>query len=212
MYTDIQPQTYTLEEFLALDLPEDREYELVDGIIVPMAQPSGKHENLRTGLLVSLSLESMRANLGLLIHPQSVLALGKKDTRKPDLIAVNRDDWNRQTQTEAVLREPPSIVIEIVSTNWEDDYRIKPLWYAAFGVGELWIIDPLFHLDRYPDRRNPKILQPTISIGQLVASDSILVENEYRFTSFTGSECITSQFFPNLDLTVERIVGFGAGI
>ncbi|OWY64301.1 hypothetical protein B7486_48015 [cyanobacterium TDX16] len=76
----------------------------------------------------------------------------------------------------------------------------------------MWIIDPLFHLDRYPDRRNPKILQPTISLGQLFASESILFETEYRFTSFTGSDRIISQFFPNLDLTVERIMGFGGGI
>lgn len=77
---------------------------------------------------------------------------------------------------------------------------------------ELWIIDPLFHLDRYPGRRNPKILQPTISIGQLVNSESILAEKEYRFESFTGSDRIQSQFFPDLNLTVEQIIAFGEGI
>ncbi|MDV2991505.1 MAG: hypothetical protein N4J56_001159 [Chroococcidiopsis sp. SAG 2025] len=54
MLTDPQLQIYTVEEFIRLDLPEDGEYELINGILVPMAQPSGKHENLRTGLLVSL--------------------------------------------------------------------------------------------------------------------------------------------------------------
>ena len=212
MVAAIQLQTYTVEEFLELDLPEEQKYELINGIIVPMAEPSGKHENLRTELLVSLKLESRRANLGLLIHPQTVLILGKKDTRKPDLIAIDRESWNRQTQTQAVLIEPPSVAIEIVSTNWEEDYRIKPLWYAAFGVRELWIVDPLFHLDRYPSKRNPKILQPTISIGQLVASQSILVENEYRFQSFTGSDRIKSEFFPNLNLTVDQIIAFSEGL
>lgn len=207
-----QLQTYTVVEFLELELPEEQKYELIDGIVVPMAEPSGKHENLRTELLVYLKLESRRANLGLLIHPQTVLVLGKKDTRKPDLIAIDRESWNRQTQTQAVLTEPPSVVIEIVSTNWEEDYRIKPLWYAAFGVRELWIVDPLFHLDRYPGKRNPKILQPTISIGQLVASESILVENEYRFESFTGSDRIKSEFFPNLNLTVDQIFAFSEGL
>lgn len=212
MTAAIQLQTYTVEEFLELDLPEGQKYELINGIIVPMAEPSGKHENLRTELLVSLKLESRRANLGLLIHPQTVLILGKKDTRKPDLIAIDRESWNRQTQTQAVLIEPPSVAIEIVSTNWEEDYRIKPLWYAAFGVRELWIIDPFFHLDRYPSKRNPKILQPTISVGQLVASQSILVENEYRFQSFTGSDRIKSEFFANLNLTVDQIIAFSDGL
>nr|WP_277876137.1 Uma2 family endonuclease [Chroococcidiopsis sp. [FACHB-1243]] len=167
---------------------------------------------MSTYLLVTLRTESKRANLGLLVHPQPVLVLGRKDTRKPDLIVIKREDWNRQTQIEAVLRELPSIAIEIVSTNWEDDYRNNPLWYAAFGVQELWIIDPLFHLDRYPNRRNPKILQPTISIGQLVNSDSIVAEKEYRFESFTGSDRLKSQFFPDLNLAVAEIIAFGEGI
>lgn len=208
----VQLQTYTTEEFLELDLPENQEYELIGGVVVPMAEPSGKHENLRSELWFSLKLESKRANLGLLIYPQPVLVLGRKDTRKPDLIAIDRESWNRQTQTEAILREPPSIVIEIVSTSWEEDYRSKPLWYAAFGVRELWIVDPLFHLNRYPGKRNPKIIQPTISVGTLVSSQSILVENEYRFESFTGSDRIKSQFFPNLDLTVEQIIAFSEGV
>ncbi|MDV2994358.1 MAG: hypothetical protein N4J56_004012 [Chroococcidiopsis sp. SAG 2025] len=212
MVTTIQIKTYTVEEFLELDLPEGKTYELINGIIVPMVNPSGKHENLRSELLFTLKLENKRANLGLLIHPQPVLLLGRKDTHKPDLIVIKREDWNRQTQVEAVLREPPSIAIEIVGTNWEDDYRNKPIWYAAFGVQELWIIDPLFHLDKYPGRRNPKILQPTISVGQLVNSDSILTEKEYHFESFTGSDRIKSQFFPELNLTVAEIIAFGEGI
>ncbi|MFB2923020.1 Uma2 family endonuclease [Aerosakkonema funiforme] len=208
----LQFQTYTVEEFLNLDLPEGQEYELIDGRISVMAEPSGEHENLRSELMVELRMESRRRQLGLLVHPKPVLQLGPKDTRKPDLIAIDRDAWNRQTQSEAVLKEPPSIVIEIVSTNWEEDYRNKPLWYAAFGVSELWIVDPLFTIDRYPNRKNPKIEQPAIAIGQLVTSRSILLEREYEFQSFTGKQRIESRFFPDLEITVEEIVGFGQGI
>jgi Uma2 family endonuclease len=212
MVTAVQFQTYTVEEFLHLNLPEGQEYELINGIVTPMPEPSGEHENVRSELLVELRLESKRRELGLLVHPKPVLELGPKDTRKPDLIAINHDSWNRQTQAEAVLREPPSVVIEIVSTNWEDDYRNKPLWYAAFGVSEFWIVDPLFTVKRYPKRKNPKIHEPTISIGQLVTSRSILVEREYEFESFTGTERIKSRFFPNIDLTVEQVIAFGAGM
>jgi Uma2 family endonuclease len=205
-------QTYTVEEFLNLDLPEAQEYELINGIVTPMSEPSGEHENLRSELLVELRLESRRSQLGLLMHPKPVLELGPRDTRKPDLIAIDRNSWNQQTQSEAVLREPPSVVIEVVSTNWEEDYRNKPLWYAAFGVSELWIVDPLYTIARYPKRKNPKIEQPTISIGQIVSSRSILIEREYEFQSFTGKDIIKSRFFPDLNLTVEQIIAFGAGI
>jgi len=211
MVTAVQFQTYTVEEFLNLYLPEGQEYELVNGIIAPMSEPSGEHENLRSELLVELRLESRRCQLGLLVHPKPVLELGPKDTRKPDLIAINRDSWNRQTQPEAVLKEPPSVAIEIVSTNWENDYRNKPLWYAAFGVSEIWIVDPLFSVACYPNRKNPKIEEPTISIGKLVPSRSILIEREYEFESFTGKDRLKSRFFPDLNLTVEEIIAFGAG-
>ena len=127
----VQLQTYTAEEFLELDLPENQEYELIGGTIVPMAEPSGKHENLRSDLLVALRLESKKANLGLLIHPQPVLVLGRKDTRKPDLIAIDRESWNRQTQTEAILREPPSIVIEIKSSN-PPSLSVRSFLHKAF--------------------------------------------------------------------------------
>lgn len=212
MVVAVQFQTYTVEEFLNLDLPEGQEYELIDGRISVMAEPSGEHENLRSELMVELRMESRRRQLGLLVHPKPVLQLGPKDTRKPDLIAINRDAWNRQTQSEAVLKEAPSVVIEIVSTNWEEDYRNKPLCYAAFGVSELWIVDPLFTIDRYPNRKNPKIEEPTISIGQLVNSSSILVEKEYEFQSFTGKQRIESRFFSDLEITVEEIIGYGKGI
>lgn len=211
MVAAVQFQTYTVDEFLRLDLPEGSEYELINGVITPVAEPSGEHENLRSELLVELRLESRRCNLGLLIHPKPVLYLGQRDTRKPDLIAIDRDSWKRQTISEAVLKEPPSVVIEVVSTNWEDDYRNKPLWYAAFGVKEFWIIDPLFSLSRYPNRKNPKIQEPTISVGQLVSSRSILIEREYEFESYTGSDLVQSQFFSELSLTVEQIIAFGAG-
>ncbi len=78
-------------------------------------------------------------------------------------------------------------------------------------MSEFWIIDPLFSIGRYPNRNNPKIEVPTISIGQLVPSRSILVEWEYEFESFTDSDRIKSKFFPDLELTVDRIIAFGEG-
>ena len=57
-----------------------------------------------------------------------------------------------------------------------------------------------------------KIEEPAIAIGQLVTSRSILVEREYEFQSFTEKQPIESRFFPDLNLTVEEIIGYGKGI
>ncbi len=98
----VQFQTYTVEEFYRLDLPLCQEYELVNGIVTPMPEPSGEHENLRSELLIELRMESRRSQLGLLVHPKPVLELGPRDTRKPDLIVIDRDSWNQETSSEAI--------------------------------------------------------------------------------------------------------------
>ena len=57
------------------------------------------------------------------------------------------------------------MIIEVVSTNWRDDYLTKLRDYEEIGIKEYWIVDYL----ALGGRRyigNPK--QPTISIYQLV--------------------------------------------
>ena len=93
------------------------------------------------------------------------------------------------------------MAVEIVSTNSEEDYQKKAAWYAAFGVGEYWIVDPLALLDRYPNRRNPSIQVPTVSVGMLDVKN-----REYRWKEFTERDRIESQLFPELTLTVEQLV------
>jgi Uma2 family endonuclease len=36
---------------------------------------------------------------------------------------------------------PPSLGVEVVSTNWRDDYRIKLNEYETLGIPEDWIVD-----------------------------------------------------------------------
>ena len=98
------------------------------------------------------------------------------------------------------------MAIEIVSTNWEEDYQKKAAWYAAFGVGEYWIVDPLALLDRYPNRRNPQIQVPTVSVGVLDANN-----REYRWKEFSGSDRIESGLFQSLQLTVAQVVAAKLG-
>lgn len=91
------------------------------------------------------------------------------------------------------------LVIEVVSTNWRDDYASKLVDYEIFGVPEYWIVDYL----ALGGRRyigNPK--QPTISIYYLV-------DGEYQVNLFRGDDRIISPTFPELNLTAEQI--FQAG-
>lgn len=190
----------TFEEFLDYDDETDNLYELVGGQVVPMSEPSGRHESISSFIYGELYLEIRLRGLNLEPHPKTLCKLSDRDGRRPDLLIVDKAKWVRNTVKEAALKEPPELVIEIVSTNWEDDYQKKPLWYAAFGVPEYWIVDPLAAIDRYPNRRNPAIQVPTVSV--LILGE----DKKYQTRKFTGSERIESQLFPEIALTVEQIM------
>ncbi len=194
-------QLLTFEQFLDYDDGTDNIYELVAGQVVPMSEPSGRHESIRSFLYGELYLEIRLRQLNLEPHPNILCKLDKRDGRRPDLIVMNKESWAACTQIEAALFVPPEMAVEIVSTNWQEDYQKKVAWYAAFGVGEYWIVDPLLLLDRYPQRRNPNIQVPTISVGVLNAKNQ-----EYKWKEFTGQDRIKSALFPELQLTVTQVM------
>jgi Uma2 family endonuclease len=88
------------------------------------------------------------------------------------------------------------LVIEVVSTNWRDDYRIKLNEYEALGVLEFWIVD-YAGLGGVQYIGSPK--QPTVTINQLI-------DGEYQAQQFQSDRPIISPLFPQLTLTTQQIV------
>lgn len=194
-------QLLTFEEFLDFDDGTNNIYELVAGQVVPMSELSGRHESISTFILAEFCFEIRRLQLSLEPHTKILCKLDKRDGRRPDLIVVDKELWPEATRIEAALFVPPQMAVEIVSTNWEEDYQRKVAWYAAFEVREYWIVDSLALLDRYPQRRNPNIQVPTVSVGVLDRET-----RKYSWKEFTGSDRIESALFPELQLTVDRVV------
>ena len=194
----------TFEEFLDFDDGTDNFYELIDGQIVLMSEAFGEHEAIRSNMAFDLEVEIRRLKLPLQTHPNILCKLSADGGRRPDLIVVDRRKWAKATRIQAALIDtPPELVIEIVSTNWQDDYQQKALWYAAFGVPEYWIVDPLLAIERYPSRKNPAIAVPTVSV-------SFLKDGAYQPAKrFTGNQRIESRLFPELALTVEQVMNAG---
>ena len=92
------------------------------------------------------------------------------------------------------------LIVEVVSTNWWDDYGYKLVDYEAFGISQYWIADYLgFGGRRYIG--NPK--QPTFSVYQLV-------DCEYQASMYRGSDRVVLPTFWQLNLSVQHI--FIAGI
>jgi len=91
------------------------------------------------------------------------------------------------------------LIIEIVSTNWRDDYYVKYADYEEMGISEYWIVD-YAALGGRNFIGNPK--QPTISVCNLV-------DEEYQISRFRDDERVISQTFPELNLTANQILKAG---
>jgi len=195
------PKITTFQEFVDW-LPEnsDVRYELHHGNIVEMAQPVGEHEEIKGFLNVEISFEIKRLRLSYGIPNQVIVRPDDKDSGYfPDVLVMNRANLPNESRwkKESILSSGESIplVIEVVSTNWRDDYYSKFADYEEMGILEYWIVD-YAALGGRNFIGNPK--QPTISVCNLV-------EGEYQITKFQNSDRLISQTFPDLNLTVSQV-------
>ncbi|MEH2002558.1 MAG: Uma2 family endonuclease [Nostoc sp.] len=201
--TQAIPKLVTFEDFAAWR-PEGGRYELHEGVIVEMAQPTGDHEDVVGFIARKLTVEFDRLNLPLTIPKTALIKPTKSESGySPDVLLLNRPNlvneplWKKESTVS--LAESIPLVVEVVSTNWDDDYYTKQGKYEGIGIPEYWVVDYL-GLGAKKFTGNPK--QPTISIYQLI-------DGEYEVTQFRGSDRILSPTFIELNLTAEEI--FQAG-
>ncbi|WP_017292546.1 Uma2 family endonuclease [Geminocystis herdmanii] len=196
----------TLEEFWNW-YPDGYEgrFELHNGVIVKI-QPTGTHEQVAGFLAMEIGFEIKRFNLPLFIPRQGLIKAIDTDKSAyiPDVMVLDNNSiknnepmWKKRstiTQGKTV-----KLAIEVVSTNWQDDYLMKLGDYEKLGIEEYWIIDYLgLGGRRYIG--TPK--QPTISIYHLV-------EGEYTLDLFQSQDVLKSSLFPELSLTAEQIFQVG---
>lgn len=198
------PQLMTLDEFLDWYPDGYGRYELWNGVVVEM-QPTGTHEQVAGFLGLKLGVEIDRLALPYLIPRQAIVR--PIDTNKsgynPDVIVLDQTALREEPlwKKRSTITQGASVrvVIEVVSTNWRDDYGHKFIDYEALQIPEYWIVDYLgLGGRRYIG--SPK--QPTLSVYQLI-------DGEYQVQQFWGSERILSAAFPELKLTAEQV--FAAG-
>jgi Uma2 family endonuclease len=194
----------TLEEF-AQWKPEGGQYELHEGIIIEMSQPTGEHEDVIGFLALEISVNIKLLNLPYFIAKTALVKPPENESAySPDILVVNRSNlvneplWKKQSTVTQEASIP--LVIEVVSTNWRDDYFTKLGQYEAVGIPEYWIVD-YAALAGKRFLGNPK--QPTISIYSLV-------EGEYQVSQFRGDDRLVSPAFPELNLTANQIFQVGS--
>ncbi len=196
----------TFDEFIDW-YPENSEkrYELHNGAIVEMPKATGEHSEVAGFLVAELNFEVRRLGLPYFLPKECVVkADNELSGYEPDAIVLDRQGTTNSEprwKKESIITMGSSVrlIVEVVSTNWRDDYGYKLVDYEALGISEYWIADYLgLGGRRYIG--NPK--QPTFFVHHLV-------DGEYQVSQFRGSDKIVSPIFPELNLTVQQI--FSAG-
>ena len=109
---------------------------------------------------------------------------------------VDRTLWDSNPSSYSALLSPLQLAVEVVSTNWEDDYVDKLDEYQRLGISEYWIVDYLAIASRsYLGK--PKV--PTVFV-YLLDDNGV-----YQSIAYRSGDKIVSRTFPELNLTVEQI-------
>ncbi len=174
-------------------------FELVDGEIVKV-EPIRAHKNVSRYLIKRFDRESDRLELNYVVDKDIIIKTstsdGKERGRNPDVSIISEVEWNSNVSGYAALTKPIQLAVEVVSTNWEDDYIDKLAEYQRLGIAEYWIVDYLAIASR-SYLGYPKV--PTVSVYQLI-------DGEYQVQTFTANAPIISPTFGQLELTCEQLV------
>ena len=179
-------QTMTLEEFFSYDDGTDAMYELEDGELILMTAESEINRRIAMFILACFLQQGIPAYR--LSMKTEIVTTGSR-IRVPDLVvfseelAIAMEGAKRST----VMSEMPAplLVVEVVSPNQSSrDYRYKRSEYAARGIAEYWIIDPI---------------QGRITVLEWV--DGLYEEQVYE-----GDKAIASFVLSNLELTAAQIL------
>jgi Uma2 family endonuclease len=196
----LEQELITLEQFFDWYPDNGGRFELHNGVIKEM-QPTGTHERVAGFLASKLSVYIDCLNLPFFIPRQGLIKAidSDKSAYIPDVMLLDQkeiiDEPLWQKRSTITRGKSIRLAIEVVSTNWQDDYLMKLAEYEKLGISEYWIVDYLgLGGKRYIG--DPK--QPTISVYHLV-------DGEYMVKLFRAEEVVRSPGLPELNLRAMTI-------
>ena len=137
---------YTYEDYLAMELPEGKRVEIIDGVIYDMAAPTQTHQAILGYLhnYISNELRKRKRRCLPFVAPFDVrldFSDGPTTVVQPDLLVKCSQD-SRTDENGEELPWVPRFVVEILSpSSRSKDMYIKTKKYQESGIVEYWMID-----------------------------------------------------------------------
>ena len=172
---------WTYDDYAAI--PDDgHRYEVISGVLYKLPTPNIAHQSSNGRFFFYLFMYIEVPGLGRVFHPPTDVELAPFVVVQPDLVVILKNHLNRITFQRIV--GAPDLVVEVASPGTSGyDRNNKLNAYAAAGVPEYWIADPVGH---------------TVEV-------LILEQGNYRTVGvFQGQVNLPSQVLPNLPVQVEQ--------
>lgn len=193
-------QKLTFEEYIA-QYGDDPRYELIDGELRDM-EPTGPYEAVAGKIAGQIFTAILHSHLNWFIPKNCLIKPPATEATalRPDVILLDEDQLSQEPgwQQAPIITNGSTIklVVEVVSTNWQDDYARKVEEYALLGIPEYWIVD-FRGLGGIAFIGKPK--QPTFTVCQLL-------REEYTQQQYRLEQPIASPLLPDLQLRLNDVL------
>ena len=197
----LQHKPLDVDDFLAR-YADDNRYELIDGEVFDL-EPTGPHEQVAGFITKKTCVQIDLLDLPWVVLQRPLFRPPDIDMTafRPDVAVIDETQLNQEPfwQEQSILTRGHSIkmVVEVVSSNWQNDYSRKLEDYETLGIAEYWIAD---HAGLGGTRYIGSPKQPTLSI-------CTLIDGHYEIKQFRKDEQIISPIFTGLKLTASQVLG-----
>ena len=133
----------TIEQFLALDIPERRHAELDEGRVVDVTFPDFRHNRVCKRTFLALNRFVEAHGLGEAFISDAGFRLGPDTLRGPDAAFLSKESLKRLPAGAKYFEGGPDLVVEVISpSDTARDMQRKVKQYLQAGAKMVWVMYP----------------------------------------------------------------------